>query len=140
MMWRFLIKPIEAPCEWHVRPCQPKAGLGLLNTKSYITIPVSLLPMIIIRPGFHSTLGSIKTFQHGAQIDHLVRIFKSTVSKSRFKNPQTKRNFLVLHHHHHHQHFLGQCTLKSDPNKGRSNLFQITFRAGNFKDTNITFF
>ena len=67
----------------------------------------------------------LQDFQLFVQTDHLVRIEKVL-----------KLNCSV----HHHQHFQGQCTLKSDPNKGQSNIFQITFRKGNLKDANLTFF
>ena len=74
---------------------------------------------------FPLSIRSIKTFQQCAQIGHLIRIKKSSSASE-------------LSSAYHRRHFLGQCALKSDPNKGRSNLFQITFRAANLKDTNIT--
>ena len=92
---------------------------------------------------FPLSIRSIKTFQQCAQIGHLIRIKKfsseSSSTKSSSESPSQKSSSASeLSSAYHRRHFLGQCALKSDPNKGRSNLFQITFRAANLKDTNIT--
>ena len=101
---------------------------------------------------FPLSIRSIKTFQQCAQIGHLIRIKKfssespsqkfsseSSSKKSSSESPSQKSSSASeLSSAYHRRHFLGQCALKSDPNKGRSNLFQITFRAANLKDTNIT--
>ena len=83
---------------------------------------------------FPLSIRSIKTFQQCAQIGHLIRIKKFSSESPSQKSSSASE----LSSAYHRRHFLGQCALKSDPNKGRSNLFQITFRAANLKDTNKT--